>query len=504
QVDHAVLAINTDDLGFNFFAFLQNVTRVFNAVTADFGGLQYCFNFFVQGNGGAFGVNRRHGTLNDGALVVQLNELGKRIAFQLLDAQGDALTLWINRQDNGFNFVALLVFTNSFFASLVPADVRQVNQTIDATVQADEDTEVCDGLDLAGDTVALVEVAGEIFPRVGNALLDTQGDTTTLFVDIQNHHFNFVAYLNNLGRMDVLVGPIHFGYVNQTFNTLFQLGKAAVVGQVGNASSNLGTFRVTTFDVDPGIFAQLLQTQRHTVALTVELQDLNVDFVAHIHDFARMLDTLPGHIRDVQQAVNTAQIYERTVVGQVLDDTLDFQTLGQGFQQSFTLLAVFSFQNGAAGNNHVVTLLVQLDNLEFELFVLQVRGVANRTNVYQGTRQEGTDASQINSETTFDLAIDNTLDHFFSFEGLLENLPRFSALGLFTGQTGFTETVFNCIESHIDNIADSYFQLAFFVQELGGGDNAFGLQSVVNGDPVVVDVNYGSLDDGTRLHVYIF
>src|SRR5690606_2342658 len=147
QVDHAVLAINADDLRFNFFAFLQNVTRVFNAVTADFRGLQYCFNFFVQGNGGAFGVNRRHGTLNDGALVVQLNELGKRIAFQLLDAQGDALTLWINRQDNGFNFVALLVFTNSFFASLVPADVRQVNQTIDATVQADEDTEVCDGLD---------------------------------------------------------------------------------------------------------------------------------------------------------------------------------------------------------------------------------------------------------------------------------------------------------------------------------------------------------------------
>ena len=304
--------------------------------------------------------------------------------------------------------------------------------------------------------------------------------------------------------MDVLVGPIHFGYVNQTFHTFFQLGKAAVVSQVGYACSNLGAFRVTTFDVDPRIFAQLLQAQGYAVTLAIELQDLNIDFVAHIHDFARMLDALPGHISDVQQAVNTAQIYERAVVGQVLDDTLDFQTFGQGFQQSFTLLAVFSFQNGAAGNNHVVTLLVQLDNLELEFFVLQVRSVANRTNVYQGTRQEGTDASQINSETTLDLTVDDTLNNFFSFEGLLEYLPCFSALGLLTGQTGFTETVFNCIESHIDNVADSYFQLAFFVQELGGGDNAFGLQSGVNGDPVVIDVYNGSLNDGTRLHVNFF
>lgn len=87
QVDYAVLAIDADDLRFNFFAFFQNVTRVFNAVTADFRSLQYRLNFLVQGNGSAFGVYCRNSTLNDGALVVQLNELGERIAFQLLDTQ---------------------------------------------------------------------------------------------------------------------------------------------------------------------------------------------------------------------------------------------------------------------------------------------------------------------------------------------------------------------------------------------------------------------------------
>mmetsp|Transcript_6380 Transcript_6380/g.9537 ORF Transcript_6380/g.9537 Transcript_6380/m.9537 type:complete len:337 (-) Transcript_6380:255-1265(-) len=304
--------------------------------------------------------------------------------------------------------------------------------------------------------------------------------------------------------MDVLVGPIHFRYVNQTFNTLFQLSKATVVSQVGNACCNLAAFRITTLDINPGIFAQLLQAERNTVALTIELQNLDADFVANINDFARMLDALPGHIGNVQQAVNTTQIHERAVVGQVLDDTLDFHTLGQGFQQSFTLGTVLSFQNGAAGNNHVVTLLVELDNLEFEFFVLQVRGVANRTNIYQRARQEGTDAGQIDGEATLDLTVDDTFNHFLSFEGLLEYLPGFCTLGLFTGQTGLTEAVFNSVESYIDNVADSNFQLAFFVKELGGGDNAFGLQSGVNGDPVVIDVYNGSLDDGTRLHVNFF
>ena len=62
-------------------------------------------------------------------------------------------------------------------------------------------------------------------PRVLLALLDAQRDTTTLFVDIQNHHLYFVAQVDDLGGVYVLVSPIHFRNVYQTFNTLFQLGK---------------------------------------------------------------------------------------------------------------------------------------------------------------------------------------------------------------------------------------------------------------------------------------
>jgi hypothetical protein len=79
---------------------------------------------------------------------------------------------------------------NCFFACNVPGDVRQVNQAIDAAVQADEDTEVSDRLDFTLNTVALVVGFRELLPWVVFALFQAQGDTTTFFVDIQNHNFS--------------------------------------------------------------------------------------------------------------------------------------------------------------------------------------------------------------------------------------------------------------------------------------------------------------------------
>lgn len=73
-------------------------------------------------------------------------------------------------------------------------------------------------IDLAGNLVALLVHGGEGFPRIGTGLLDTQRDATTLFIDVQHHHFGLVTDLNHLGGVDVLVGPVHFGHVDQAFD----------------------------------------------------------------------------------------------------------------------------------------------------------------------------------------------------------------------------------------------------------------------------------------------
>ncbi len=223
----------------------------------------------------------------------------------------------------------------------------------------------------------------ELLPWVRFALLQTQGDTTTLFVDVQNHNFNHITYVDNFRWVDVFVGPVHFRHVYQAFNAFFDFNEAAVVSQVGHATGQFGTFRITLSDSNPWIFAQLFQAQRYTSTLAVELQHFNSDFVAHVDDFAWMLNALPRHIGDVQQTVNATQVNECAVVSEVLNDTFDFHAFLQVFQQLIALSAVFRFDNRAARNHDVVTLLIKLDYFEFKLFAFQVQSVADRTNVNQ-------------------------------------------------------------------------------------------------------------------------
>ena len=68
----------------------------------------------------------------------------------------------------------------------------------------------------------------------------------------------------------------------------------------------------------------------------------------------------------MQQPVDPAQIDERTVIGDVLDDPLDDGAFLQRLQQLLALGAEACFEHGTARNDDVVALAVELDDLEFE------------------------------------------------------------------------------------------------------------------------------------------
>ena len=183
--------------------------------------------------------------------------------------------------------------------------------------------------------------------------------------------------------MDVAIGPIHFRNVNQAFDTLFDLCETTVVCQVGHTSHGARTFRISLGNSNPWIFTELLEPKGYAVTLAVKLENFNVDLVTNCDDLTRMLDSLPGHICNVKQAVNTTKVNERTVIGKVLDDTFDFLAFLQGFQQRFALYTVLCFKDCSSGNDNIVALLVQLDHLEFhfpafKLFVLTKRPHINQ------------------------------------------------------------------------------------------------------------------------------
>ena len=225
---------------------------------------------------------------------------------------------------------------------------------------------------VAGDLVALLVDRGERFPRIGARLLDAERDAATLFVDVEHHDFDFVADLHDLGRIDVLVGPVHFGNVHQAFDARLDLDEAAVIGDVGDLAEQARAGRVTAGDGDPRIVAELLEAERNAVALAVELQHAHIELVADVDDFGRMTHALPRHVGDVQQAIDAAEVDERTVIGEVLDDALDDRAFLQTLQQLFALLGEFALDHGAARDHHVVALAVELDDLELEFLAFEV------------------------------------------------------------------------------------------------------------------------------------
>src|SRR5690606_24511855 len=362
----AALAVHAHELGLDLVADLQVLAGILDPLLGDVAGADVTLDAALELDRGAAGVDFLDHAGDDAALLGTGHVLADRILLQLLDAQGDALALRVDRQHHGLDGVALLDVADHALAGGVPGDGGQVHQAVDAAVQADEDAEVGDRLDLAGHLVALLVQGREGLPRVRGALLDAQRDAAALAVDVQDHDLDLVADLHDLGRVDVLVGPVHLGDVHQALDARLDLDEGAVVGDVGDLAEQAGAGRITAGDVLPRIVAQLLQAPRDAVALAVELQHADVQLGADVDHLGRMAHALPGHVGDVQQAVDAAQVHERAVVGEVLDHALDDGAFLQALEQLLALDAVLALDHRTAGDDDVVALAVQLDDLELE------------------------------------------------------------------------------------------------------------------------------------------
>src|SRR3990167_1384987 len=500
QLDVAGLAIHVDHHGRDFVAFLEHVAGIFHAVAGDFRSTQVTDDVVAQIDFGATGVHGLDLAGHRLALVVHGHEGGERVAVELLDAQGDALTVHVHGQHDGFDFLALLVVAHGGFAGFIPGQVGQVHQAVDAGSQTHEHAEVGDRLDRALDAVAALGVLREFLPGVGLALLHAQADAALVFVDFQDHDFDFVAQRNQLGGSDVLVGPVHFGNVHQAFDAGFEFDERAVVGNVRDLAEQAGALGIATRNAHPGVITHLLEAQRDTVLLGVELEDLGGDFLAGLNDFARVADTAPCHVGDMQQAVDATQIHERTVFGDVLDHALDDGAFFQGFHQLGALFAHRGFDHGAAAQHHVVALAVKLDDLEFHGLVFVRRQILDRTRIDQRAGQECADAVDQHGQAALDLAAGGAGDEFAGFQGLFQAHPRSQALSGVTRQDGVAVTVFDGADGHRYEVTHLDFDFALVVLEFFQRHVGFGLEAGVDHDEVVFHAHDFGGDDFARAH----
>ncbi len=224
-----------------------------------------------------------------------------------------------------------------------------------------------------------------------------------------------------------------------------QLDERTVVGDVRDGALDLLAIRILGRDAIPRIGLELLHAERDAVGFLVDADDLNLDRLTDVQDFRRMVDAAPCHVGDVQQAVDAAEVNERTVIGDVLDDAFNNLTLFEVLDDFRTLFGTRLFENRAARDNDVAAALVHLEDFEGLRVVHERRDVADRTDVDLRTRKEGNSAVEIDGETTLDLVEDDAFDAFAGFKLLFQAAPALFAASLLARQNSFARARFRCV-----------------------------------------------------------
>src|SRR6202047_2447222 len=302
-----------------------------------------------------------------------------------------------------------------------------MDHAVDVALEPEEQSELGLVLDLALDRRSHREFLDEHFPGIAHGLLEAERNPSLDRIDLQNLHFDFLRGRDDLAGVHVLFGPRHFRDVDQAFDARLQLDERAVVGDVGDAAGEARVQRILRLDALPRIVQQLLHAERNAVGLVVDLDDLDLDGLADGQDFGRVIDPAPGEIGDVQQAVDAAEVDERTVIGDVLDHAVDDLTLFEVLHQLLALLGAGLFENRTARHHDVAAAAVHLEDLERLRVVHQRTDVADRTNVHLRARQERHGAVEVDREAALDLVEDHAGDLLVVLERLHELAPALFA-----------------------------------------------------------------------------
>src|SRR5580698_8563902 len=433
--------------------------------------------------------------------LLDVARLGERIALELLDAERDAFLFDIDVEHHGLDHVALLEVVDHLLARKLPVEIGQMDHAVDVAFETQEQAELGLVLDLAFDGRSDREFLDEHFPGIAHGLLEAERNPALDRIDFEHLHFDFLRGRNDLARMHVLLGPRHFRDVDQAFDARLQFDERAVVGDVGDAAGEARIERILGLDALPRIVEQLLHAERNAVGLVVDLDDLDLHGLADGEHFGRVIDPAPGDIGDVQQAVDAAEVNERTVIGDVLDDAVDHLTLFEVLHQFLALLGAGLFQNRAARHHDVAAAAIHLEDLERLRIVHQRGDIADRADVDLRARQEGDRAVEVDGEATLDLVEDDAVNLLVVVEGLLELAPALLAARLVARQHGFAECVLDPVEEHLDFIADLEIAFATGPGEFAQRHAAFGFQADIDDGHVFLDRNHLALDDGAFLKV---
>ena len=253
--------------------------------------------------------------------------------------------------------------------------------------------------------------------------------------------------------------------VDQPFDARLELDERAVVGQADHLAAHARADRVALHHVRPRIGDELLVAERDALGRRVVLEHDHVDLVVDLEELGRMADAAPRHVGDVQQAVDAAEVDERAVVGDVLDDAA-CSTLPSARMSSvcFFFSAFSSSRSALRDSTMLPRFLLTLMTRIRSSWPRSASRLRTGTHVDLRAGQERADAD-VDREPALDPLDDAADDDLALGVGLLDLVPDLHLLGFFAREDDVAFAVFGALEQDVDDVAGLHRDLAVLVEE---------------------------------------
>src|SRR5258708_2089285 len=190
-----------------------------------------------------------------------------------------------------------------------------------------------------------------------------------------------------------------------------------------------------------------------------------------------MGEASPAHVSDVEQAIDTAEVNKRTVVGEVLDDAGENRAFAEVIEGQRTLGVLLFLKDFLAADDHVSTLLVELDDADFNLLAEIAVEIAYWANLKLRAGQKCLHAD-VDSEAALYAADHSSHDRSLVGGSLLDNIPHAQALGLLVADEVSTFGLL-ALDDHVDDVAGVKLNRAGVLQNLLDRHHSLGLQTYV-------------------------
>ena len=234
-----------------------------------------------------------------------------------------------------------------------------------------------------------------LVPGIFLELLEPKGNPLSILVHIENDRADRITFLDDLVRMDHLLRPAHVSDMEKSVNSILELYKGSVVGEIANDTLDDRSDREFSRHEIPGVLPGLLHTEGDFLFLLLDLQYHHIGFISDRDHLVGVVDALgPGHLRNMYETFHSRLELDKGAVGEHVDDPA-LHTASDGILLLYirpgTLLQLLEPQRDA------LFLLVDLQNLDLDLLVDldEIARVADTPPAHIGNVKQPVKSSEI-------------------------------------------------------------------------------------------------------------